>query len=266
MEPVPGATELWTNPDDPAELRVWADMLLERGDVRGELVHLSLLAERDEAQQARYQAIRNLHGAKIVGPARPYLRTWIIGDQGLVTSVTTEAKLFVEGFELIRQLHPRLQITVTAMRTKPLIARMATLPLGRIHYLLLEWTGMTDATLAALGPALRGIRNLSLAFNDVTAKGLRVLAPHVETLEYLALGTSLKQRADGVAIGNGWIDVLCELPAFHNLRALTLFNYASPPTPQNKARLAALPKLASITYKQPHYSLGDLERAKTARS
>ena len=135
---------------------------------------------------------------------------------------------------------------MTAVRTKPLIERLAKLPLKRLHYLGLEWTGMTDATLAKLAPALAGIRNLSLAFNDVTAAGLAALAPYVDGIEFLGLGTSLKQRENGLEIGRGWIDCLCSRPEFRNLRAVTMYNYAGRPAKADLDRLKALPQMKTV--------------------
>ncbi|MBK7864253.1 MAG: hypothetical protein IPJ65_37775 [Archangiaceae bacterium] len=240
------------DPNDARALRVWADVLLRAGDLRGELVQLSSLTKPTAAQTRRLEVLRTEHGGALVGPARPYLRSWTFGQGGLVASVVTEARLFVEGFEEIVALHPRLHVTVTALRTPAMIDHFARLPLSRVHYLSLEWTKVTDATLSRLAPALEGVKNLSLAFNEVTAAGLSALAPHAAGLEFLGLGTSIKQRANGDVVGRGWVDCLCATPAFHNLRAVTMYNYHSPPSEADLERLLQLPRIKHIGLGTPY--------------
>lgn len=260
--PALATSRFWKDPDDPNAVRVWADALSEEGDVRGEFIQLSALDAPSPEQEKRRATLFESLGGKLIGPARPFLRSWRFGRFGLVTFIVTEAKLFVPGFELIAQLHPRLTATVTALRAKPLIADVAKLPLHRIHYLLLEWTGLTDAALTMLAPALKGVRNLSLAFNDVTAAGLAALAPYASSLESLALGTSLKQREHGDTIGAGWVETLTGNAAFAGLRSVTLYNYHSQPSEAQLDRLRAMPNMKHVGVGQPLYDLGTLEAAK----
>lgn len=263
--PALASSQFWERPDDPSAVQVWADALVEEGDVRGEFLQLSTLSQPTPAQTARLETMHKQLGGKLVGPARPFLRSWRFGAFGLVESIVTEAKLFVPGFEAIAQLHPRLSATVTALRTKPLIAEMAKLPLARIHYLLLEWTGLTDDTLRVLAPALEGVKNLSLAFNDLTAEGLAALAPLASSLESLALGTSLKQRDRGDPIVAGWVEVLTSLPGFAGLRSVTMYNYQSRPPDAQLERLRAMPKMKFVGVGSPLYQLSQLEQAKAGQ-
>jgi uncharacterized protein (TIGR02996 family) len=252
----------WPNPEKLDALRVWADFLNEQGDPRGEFIQLSVLEAPTPEQRARCLSLKKRLGGKLVGPARPFLRTWVFGGQGLVTSVVCEAPLFIEGFDHICHLNPRLTAAVTAVRKQDTLEKMGTLALHRIQSLILEWNALTDAGLIQIGPALEGVKNLSLAFNQITGAGLRAIAPYVADLEYLALGTSLKQREDGAAIGNGWVDALCDMPAFHNLRAVHLFNYTANPTPERAKRLLKLPRMKSVTFGEPAYLLADVEARK----
>lgn len=256
------ASRFWENPDDLDALRVWADALVEQGDVRGEFLQLATLEHPSAEQRERQAALRKKLGGQLVGPARPFLRSWQFGAFGLVQSVVTEAKLFVPGFELIAQLHPRLTASVTALRKKPLIEQFAALPLKRIHYLIIDWTGLTDDGLRAIAPALEGVKNLSLAFNDVTRAGLDALAAHATSLESLALGTSLKQREQGDTIGVGWVDSLTSNAGFSNLRSVTIYNYHSRPTEAQLDRLRAMPKMKFVRVGSPLYQLETLEAAK----
>lgn len=256
------ASRFWENPDDLDALRVWADALVEQGDVRGEFLQLATLEHSSQEQQARQAALQKKLGGQLVGPARPFLRSWQFGAFGLVQSIVTEAKLFVPGFELVAQLHPRLTASVTALRKKPLIEQFAALPLERIHYLIIDWTGLTDDGLRAIAPALEGVKNLSLAFNDVTRAGLDALAVHATSLESLALGTSLNQREQGDTIGIGWIDSLTSHPGFSNLRSVTLYNYHSRPPEEQLGRLRAMPKMKYVGVGSPLYQLDRLQAAK----
>lgn len=257
------ASRFWENPDDLDALRVWADALVEQGDVRGEFFQLATLEHPTEEQQAQKAALQKRLGGQLVGPARPFLRSWQFGALGLVQSIVTEAKLFVPAFELIAQLHPRLTASVTALRKKPLVEQLAALPLKRIHYLLIEWTGLTDDTLRTIAPALEGVKNLSLAFNDLTRGGLDALAVHATSLESLALGTSLKQREHGATIGVGWVDSLTSNAGFSNLRSVTLYNYHSRPADEQLDRLRSMPKMKHVGVGSPLYQLEKLEAAKT---
>ncbi len=260
--PALASSQFWERPNDPSAVQVWADALVEEGDVRGEFLQLSTLSHPTPEQEARLATMRKKLGGQLVGPARPFLRTWRFGTFGLVDSITTEAKLFVPGFELIAQLHPRLHASVTALRTKPLIAAVSQLALARIHWLQLEWTGMSDETLAVLAPALQGVVNLSLAFNDVTQEGLLALAPFAASLESLSLGTSLAQREAGDRIGAGWVDVLTSHAGFANLRCVTIYNYHSRPSDAQLARLRAMPQMKYVGVGSPFTQLSRLEQAK----
>jgi hypothetical protein len=255
-------SRFWNDPDDPDAVRVWADALVEQGDVRGEFIQLSTLDQPTAKQVARREALRKKLGGQLVGPARPFLRSWRLGRFGLVSSIVTEAKLFVPGFELIAQLHPRLTATVTALRTKPLIEQFSKLALARIHYLIVDWTGLTDSSLTLIAPAFEGVKNLSLAFNDFTRAGLEALAPHATSLESLALG-SLKQREQGDSIGSGWVDALTSHEGFANLRSVTLCDYHSPLSEPLLRRLRAMPKMKYVGVDSPLYLLETLEAAKS---
>lgn len=240
-------------------LRVWADALAEAGEPRGEFIQLSVLEAPTPEQAARRARLLKQLGGRLVGPARPFLRGWRFGDDGLVAWAETEAARFVEGFELIADLNPRLQLAVTALRKKPVRAAVAGLPLRRLHYLRLEWNALDDAALAGLAPALVGVRNLSLAFNDLTADGVAHLAPHAGELEYLALGTSTRQMADGGAIGDGWVRCLVEKAGFSALRDVSLFNYQRPPAAALLDALRNKPGLRGVHLGEPLFDLARLE-------
>lgn len=189
----------WKDPDDDAPLRAWADLLSEHGDPRGEFIQLSHLERPNAAQRARLDALRRL-GGHLVGPARDFLRRWTFdGSTGLVERASCEAQGLVDGFEHIAALNPRLELLVTSLRkrTKATVAALARLPLGRIRTLSLAANALSDASFAALAPALAGVKDLGLERNGLTPAGLAPLA-HLEGVEHLRLGSTLLE-APGVA-------------------------------------------------------------------
>lgn len=258
MDDSEAAEAYWAHPS-PEALRVWADALGEAGDPRGEFLQLSALEAPTPAQEARRATMLRQLGGKLVGPARPFLRTWQFGPDGLVSWAETESGKFVEGFDLIARLNPRLRLAVTALRKKPVRAQVARLPLRRIHYLRLEWSALDDAAVAVLAPGFAGVKHLSLAFNDLTAEGVNAIAPYAQALEYLALGTSTRQMVDGGAIGDGWARVLVEAPGFAGLRHVSLFNYQRPPTTALLDALRVKPGLRGVHLGEPVYDLASLE-------
>lgn len=233
----------WKNPDDLTALKVWADALIERGDVRGEFIHLSLVEDPTDEQFERSRSMVKKLGGKLVGPARSFVRTWDFDQRGLVRSVTAEAPRVVEGFDVIAALHPRLKLSVTSLRTKTMavIAELRKHPLGQIHTLDLGANGLSDNACAALAPGLEGLKRLNLSYNDVTRQGLEAMAPHLKRLERLALNCSMAQlnSHQGESVLAGWVDALTSPGLFPSLKVLALpGGYRMPqPTPADLERL-----------------------------
>lgn len=239
----------WKNPDDLTALKVWADALIERGDVRGEFIHLSLLEDPTEEQYERSRSMLKKLGGKLVGPARAYVRTWDFDQHGLVRSVNAEAPRVVEGFDVIAALHPRLKLSVTSLRTKTMavIAELCKHPLGQLHTLDLSSNGLSDNACAALAPGLEGLKRLDLSHNDVTRQGLEAMAPHLKRLERLALNCSMAQlnAQQGVSVLAGWVEALTSPGLFPSLRVLALpGGYRMPQlTPADRKRLEGKVKI-----------------------
>lgn len=213
----------WANPDDLDTLRVWADALVEAGDVRGEFIQLSTLEHRSDEQSKRLQAVFNKLGGKLVGPARPFIRMYGFGPNGLVSGITTEAPNLIKGFDLIAQLNPRLQVTITSLKKKQFHAEFAKLPLRHFSFVDLSWNGIDDRTFVTIAPALDGVTQLSLKYNHVTGEGLRAAAPHFTALEHLELARGTPQRIDEGEALRSWVDALCAVSAFKQVRTLKLF-------------------------------------------
>lgn len=241
----------WANPDDLTALKVWADALIERGDERGEFIRLCMLEDPSEEQYERSRTMLKKLGGKLVGPARPFVRTFDFDQHGLVRSVTAEAPRVVEGFDLIAALHPRLRLSVTSLRTKTMavIAELRKHPLGLIHTLDLSANGLSDGACAALAPGLEGLKRLDLSHNDVTGQGLGAMAPHLKRLERLALNCSMAQlnAQQGASVLAGWVEALTSPGSFPSLQVLALpGGYRMPqPTPADRKRLEARVTIAT---------------------
>ncbi|MGC4113239.1 MAG: aminotransferase class I/II-fold pyridoxal phosphate-dependent enzyme [Myxococcales bacterium] len=254
----------WKNPDDLDALRVFADLLLEKGDPRGEYLQLSLLESPTDEQIEKSGALRKKLGGKLVGPAREFLRNYQFGQDGLPSWVTCEAPRFIEGFEQIRWIHPRLTVEITSLRKKTLatIAELVALPLREIGYLRVEANGLSDKAAVALAPGLAGVKNLSLEGNDLTGEGLRGMAPHLTDLEFLGLGTSMAQFSERPQVVAGWVEALCQPGAFPNLRALHLRGGYSGVRLEDaqRKRLEALPKMKLVVVNDyPAYDFKTVE-------
>ncbi|MBA2539785.1 MAG: hypothetical protein H0V17_09140 [Deltaproteobacteria bacterium] len=196
----PLLAQYWANPSDTELLRVWADALSERGDLRGEFIQLSLLAERTPEQEQRRRALDDKHHGKLAGPAREFLREFDLGPNGIVHAARCEADKLVAGLAAIEWINPRLALKVTSLKSKPVLDELAKLSLERIYHVSFQWnvigsqggSPMTDAQLIKLAPAFRRVRHLSLDCggyldNCFTPEGLRVLGNTVEQLEFLSI-------------------------------------------------------------------------------
>jgi hypothetical protein len=259
----PGAAAFWAHPDDVEALKVWADALLDRGDVRGEFIQLSLLSELSTAQQARKRALAR-RDAALVGPARPFVNGFALGAQGLVTQARCSGSKLVDGFAQLAALNPRLALRVTSLRGTAQLAAVAALPLRAFRTLFLDGLRLDDAKLKVLAPALDGVVNLSLANNALTGDALEVLRPYAGRLEALALGTSYAQSAVGRSIVDAWAEALLDERGFGALRVVSFHNHQAPPSSRQLERLRALPHLRHILLSLPITDPDELEQLKVS--
>lgn len=233
---------LWQNPTDRDAMRVWADSLAEAGDPRGEFMQLKLLEAPTEAQSEKAAALEKKLGGKLVGPARPYTDYWSFDGNGMVNMIHCDGNKLVDGWEEIRWINPRLTLCLTTLRkqTMATIAKISALPLPEIYFLRIE-SGLTDRALAALAPALAGVRNLSLACNEITPAGLTAAAPHLESLEFLCLAPPVSER-DMNAACNRLADAVAGCKPLQGLRAIHFFRHGEP----DAAHLAMLRKMPNM--------------------
>lgn len=263
----------WADPGSTEALRLWAEALAESGDVRGEYV---LLCLEGPAAEPRRLAMEKKLGGKLVGPAREHLREWRFGPTGLVESARCEAARLAEGVEAIGQLNPRLVLTVTSLKSKAAVEALAEASLERIYCVDFTaflgthgGTQLSDATLRALVPALRGVRNLALSCRGYRKEcfspaALRDLGEGLEGLEFLLVDfyragegpyedpsrprvPPVEEYAEAVAAGRG----------FASLKAL-VFRGADP-----EPLRRALPGL--VTLETPPFHTGPIEGPRDAR-
>lgn len=62
---------IYEDPDDDGTIRVWADLLEERGDPLAELVRLQLAPRRTKKQTTRMEQLRKKHIGRLLGPLAP---------------------------------------------------------------------------------------------------------------------------------------------------------------------------------------------------
>jgi uncharacterized protein (TIGR02996 family) len=252
---------IWEKPDDLDQLRVWADHLCEEGDPRGEFLQLKLLDQPTEAQVAKAKALEEKRGGTLVGPARPHLNYWSFDERGLVHFVQCDGPKLVAGWEEIRWLNPRLTLDITTLRkqTMATIAELMKLPLAEIYLVRIE-SGLTDPALAALAPGLRGVRHLSLAYNEITPGGLTKVASHLESLEFLCVAPPVSHRDPDTAC-NEFAEAIAAAPELRGLKAVYFYRRGKPDA-EHMELLRKLPNMKTVEADFMPPFAGDVERWK----
>jgi uncharacterized protein (TIGR02996 family) len=219
--------EVREDPADDAPRLVLADWLQDRGDPRGEFVHLRVvgarLAENDPRREALARRERQLLGRHLfdwLGPLIDHVKGggWEF-ERGLVqlearaekfltsavaSLAATETGAWVDGLRL-EEMTPRL------------VARLARFPLlGVLTTLDLSDNGLRGSALETLTRSrlLAHVAVLRLAGNRVGPQGARALAecPHLGRLTTLDL--------TGNRIGDAGAEALAGSPHLARLRAL----------------------------------------------
>jgi uncharacterized protein (TIGR02996 family) len=156
------------SPDDDAPRLVYADWLLERGDVRGELIALSCNQRRTVDVERRIRDILDASFASLAGDAAPYTeKGWF--DRGFVARVRMTVAAFAKHGEALMRSAPITSLVVANPRpTAKDLAKLAATPaLGGIRTLSLSHAGGTvaPAPLAPLAesPHLGRLRRLELS-------------------------------------------------------------------------------------------------------
>lgn len=121
---------VYDEPDDTARRLVYADALLERGDVRGELITLQCQASLTPPQQRRERALVKEHGITWLGELSPIVMKGYRFERGFLADCTIDSN--------------------KATRIKPLVGHPAW---STVHTL-------ADSALIALHPVMRSLRTL----------------------------------------------------------------------------------------------------------
>jgi uncharacterized protein (TIGR02996 family) len=213
-------------PEDDAPRLVYADWLLERGDIRGELIRLQCQHAKDEwapeamAIEPRIKEILHASSLAVEGDAAPYKPRV---RRGFVDSVTMTIAAFAKHGERLFQAAPVRQLIVDNPRFKP-----------------------SDLKKLADTPALRLVRDLQLQqAHTALDRGARLPlaafagSPHLGRLKVLRLHFCGASSED-------WQELLENLQA-PALEELELFyNYASPAIYDALARNRSLGRLRVI--------------------
>jgi uncharacterized protein (TIGR02996 family) len=145
------------SPEDDLPRQVYADWLTDRGDPRGELIHLQLRLARaapDDpalpALRARAAELLERHAAEWLGPLRPWLTRWTF-RRGFLDSAAVTAQAFLDHAKELRR-HPTLrhvEIDLTGFTPPPHVAAFIPASVAEEYALLpLGWWG--DALVLAM--------------------------------------------------------------------------------------------------------------------
>lgn len=131
--------QVFARPEDDDVRRVLGDLLLERGDVRGELINLQLLATLDAAQRKRAKELLDRHARTWLGPLEP-----AILKSGLV---------YRRGFPAVAKLSTNQRSVVDSVMGRPEWNTFEALDVE-------QWPG--ESRKAFLAQPLLGLRRVSM--------------------------------------------------------------------------------------------------------
>jgi uncharacterized protein (TIGR02996 family) len=186
------------DPDDLAARLVFADWLLERGDVRGELIRLECRDAHTPEEIARIAHILAASAASLAGEAAPYTP---IFHRGFVDKVSMTVAAFARHGEKIFTSEPVRTLYIANPRLSPSdVAKLAgTAALRLVRELAIghHLSRDTPMPLAALGtsPHLARLRRLGLSYYGTSHDDWRELlermdAPALEELQLFRNRTS----------------------------------------------------------------------------
>jgi uncharacterized protein (TIGR02996 family) len=202
--------QLWKAPRDAALLSVYADALIEQGEAsRGEYIQLALLEKPSPVQAKRKQQLLAKDRGRWLGEARRLVSEWSDSETtpGFVARATVSVENAIANLDVLSGLGPELTLRVTPIKTRLLTKKLAELPLGKkvygLHFYNTRGTysmnrdWVDDTSMGILGPAMVGLRSLTLApaiqaseGEGFTPAAFERIAPARPTLEALTLDFS----------------------------------------------------------------------------
>lgn len=200
-------------PGDEGRRRVLGDLLLERGDPRGEFLLLQFLIAENQASGAIHQRAAELW--------RAHKREWMAGVDKLLTRVKLDRGFPVEA-ELRREVTPTM---LAAALGSPMLATLRSL------------AGAGEAIVEAVAsPRLRELRDVTfhqrVHFAQAAVRGVRGRLTAVQL---------------GFDLGLDECELLLHSPVFSNLKQLSARGSPTPdPNSSRWVRLTAPAKLGSM--------------------
>lgn len=218
---------IWRDPEDDAARQVYADWLMEKGDVRGELIALQLLVSEPEAKKKAKRLIEK-NRRTLLGPlAKAVMASTAVFERGFLVACETDVRRKVEADVIFGRPEWATVERIVFHSYAGLSAHMRA---------LVEARGVTEAALAALAtvelPRLEVLAfcgNASRGAGDSLAKGipgegLRALGATrgLPRLRKVEIGLTPREFRDGrfVERGAGDFEWLLAAPFAHQLEEL----------------------------------------------
>jgi uncharacterized protein (TIGR02996 family) len=219
--------------DDDEVRLVFADWLSDRGDPRGEFIHLQCALGRPlvnasgrawtrprfagdpEELEKRERKLLSAHQKEWVAPVRSTIRTWN-WSRGFIDRVVADCATYLAGATRLFAEMPVTRVNLTAMKP-PMIHALAEQPTSaKIRELDVNFQKLDAAGVVAFRAEVwRGLRWLNLAGNRLGSDGTRSLAgAELPSLRHLELTDAY--LSDEAAAG------LTGAPFFGRLESLDL--------------------------------------------
>src|SRR5262245_29946711 len=213
------------HPEDDAVRLIYGDWLMDRGDPRGEFIHVQCrlaLLPRDEPQrrslQRREQELLDRHRTEWERPAgsvgsRP------VFSRGFVEGLTLDAEDFLDHAADLFGRTPLRRVSLQS--AAGFVEQVAASPfLGRLTDLDVSGNVLTDVDVRYLAhsPHLRNLTRLSLLGTDLTSNGVWVLAGSLYLTRLIELNLQINR------IGPDGLRALADSPRLVGLASLNLYH------------------------------------------
>ena len=260
---------------DPTDIQarlVYADFLVERGDPRGEFIHVQCALGRavvdasgrswgkptfdgDPAElEKRERKLLSLHQKAWLAPVRETIRTWN-WSRGFISKVVADCGNYLKGSARLFAEMPVIGVQLTALKP-PMLHTLASQPTSaKLRELDVNFQKLDAAALEAFrSDTWRDLRDLNLAGNRFGVAGARTLLtctlPGLRTLEI----------TDGYLTDDA-VAELAQAPFFARLEHLDLsYNHGI----TSMAPLVGARSLVSLRLRSTEIASADLEQLITA--